>query len=361
MKTGKISQAVLDRSVLRPLARMGVLTEKGAAFGEDCGFGKCSRKKEKQDGWEKYSFLSPEQDIVYASVCGTVGGVQDRTVEMLIGSIMNNLATAGASTEYLTLTVLFPEELEEIQLKELIQRTGEWCEIHRITLVSGHTEVSDVVRRPVLSYTGWGHTNGSSGKLTAGLLPDQDLVMVGWTGMAGTAILAKNREAELAGRYPFSIIDAAKEWEGQLLIETAAKASEVFEVSAMHDVSQGGVFAALWEMAECAGVGLDVELKRIPIRQETVEICEFFDLNPYQLYGQGAFLLGTPRGEALVEHLHTMGVTAAVIGQTTSGNDRILRNGEDVRFLDRPAQDSLWIKNSKEQKNACGKLRYGIK
>lgn len=326
MKSGKVSQAVLDRSVLRPLARMEVLAEKGAAFGEDCGL------------------VKGRTPTAYASVCGTVGGLQDRTVEMLIGNVMNNLATAGAAAEYLTMTVLFPEEWEEAALKELIQRTGKWCKDHGITLVSGHTEVSDTVSRPVLSFTGWGHITETAGKMTAELQPDQDLVMIGWTGMAGTAILAKNREAELAKRYPFSIMDAAKEWEEKLLIETAVNAAETFEISAMHDISQGGVFAALWEMAECADVGLDVDLKRIPIRQETVEICDFFDLNPYQLYGQGALLLGTSRGEALVEHLHAMGIAAAVIGQTTSGNDRILRNGEDVRFLDRPAQDSLWAK-----------------
>ena len=47
-------------------------------------------------------------------------------------------------------------------------------------------------------------------------------------------------------------------------------------VRAMHDVTTGGIFGALWELAEASGVGLEIELKKIPIRQETVEICEFF-------------------------------------------------------------------------------------
>ena len=44
----------------------------------------------------------------------------------------------------------------------------------------------------------------------------------------------------------------------------------------MHDVTEGGIFGALWEMAEASGVGLEIDLKKIPIRQETVEVCEFF-------------------------------------------------------------------------------------
>ena len=59
-------------------------------------------------------------------------------------------------------------------------------------------------------------------------------------------------------------------------------------VSAMHDVTEGGVFGALWEMAEASGVGLEIDLKKIPIRQETIEICEFFNLNPYQLISSGS-------------------------------------------------------------------------
>lgn len=352
MKTGKVSQAVLDRSVLRPLAREGVLPSKGAAFGEDCGVMVMSGAESENGKTEKYVQLLRKtengdrmlkEEMVCASVCGTVGGLCDRTVEMMIGTVMNNLITVGVQTQYLTMSILFPAAREEKELKELAVRAGRWCSSHGIIMAAGHTEVSDAVQRPVLSISAWGQAAGKYCKMTAELLPNQDLVMTGWIGMAGTAILAKNREKELVHRYPFSIIDAAKEFEGQILVQDAAREAEQFGVSAMHDISQGGVFAALWEMAECAGVGLDVDLKRIPVRQETVEICEFFDLNPYQLYGQGALLLGTSRGEALVEHLQTKGIPAAVIGQTTSGNDRIIRNGEDVRFLDRPAQDALWI------------------
>lgn len=59
----------------------------------------------------------------------------------------------------------------------------------------------------------------------------------------------------------------------------------------MHDVTEGGIFGALWEMAEASGVGLDIDLKKIPIRQETIEICEVYDINPYLLISSGAMLI----------------------------------------------------------------------
>lgn len=332
MRTGKVSQAVLDRSVLRPLKLASVSDKKSAVYGEDCAL--CQEENE-----------SGHRAV--ASVCGTVGGALDRTAEMILNTVRNNLATVGAEAKWMEITVLFPESWEEAWLKQLMERIGTWCETWKITVCGGHTEVSDAIVRPVLSVTAWG--NAKEGvQRTAGLQPDQDLVMAGYAGAAGSAILAKNWEEELRNRYPFSILDGARSLEDQDMILEAAWAGTEFYVSAMHDVSQGGVFGALWELAECAGVGLEIDLKRIPIRQETIEICEFFGLNPYQLYGQGALLMGTPRGEALAEHLRMRGIPAAVIGQTISGKERMIRNGEEIRYLDRPAQDALWTMKSKK-------------
>ena len=84
------------------------------------------------------------------------------------------------------------------------------------------------------------------------------------------------------------------------------------------------------------------DLKKIPVKQETIEICEYYDINPYYLYSAGAMLAGTDNGEALVAELAAAGIPAVVIGRVTDGKDRIIRNGEDVRFLDRPKQDEWY-------------------
>ncbi|MFQ9346198.1 MAG: AIR synthase-related protein [Coprococcus sp.] len=74
-------------------------------------------------------------------------------------------------------------------------------------------------------------------------------------------------------------------------------------VSAMHPIGEGGILAALWDMAEGAGIGLSVEMKKMTVRQETIEVCEVFHLNPYQLTSTGAVLMVTPKGEELKERL----------------------------------------------------------
>lgn len=307
MKLGKVSQAVLDRSVLRPLSMAWVLRETESA-----------------------------------SVSAALGGPFDRTVKMVVLSAANHLAASGVKMQQIALTLLFPAEGEEKELKALFREIADVCKEMDVKVAGGHTEVSDAVNRPILSVTGYGTNMGEREVRNAMLRAEEDLVMTGWIGMGGSAVLAKNMEKALLKRFPYVLINEAKQLGENLSVQEAAKLGYEFGVSAMHDVSQGGIFGALWEMAERGGVGLEVDLKKLPVRQETIEICEYFDLNPYQLYGQGALLLGTDRGEALTERLGDRGIPAVVIGRTNAGKDRVLRNGEDIRFLDRPAQDALW-------------------
>ena len=119
------------------------------------------------------------------------------------------------------------------------------------------------------------------------------------------------------------------------------KMAEESGASARYLMGEGGFLAALWKIAEASGVGLSADIRSVPIRQETIEICEIFDVNPYKLLSGGSILLGIRGGDAFVQQLRREGVMAAVIGQTDSGNDRLLYSGGNARYLERPAEDEI--------------------
>ena len=74
-------------------------------------------------------------------------------------------------------------------------------------------------------------------------------------------------------------------------------------VSALYAMKEGGFLSALWKMAEASQVGLTVDFRKVPIRQETIEVCEIFDINPYRLESEGSVLLGIRGGQELVQKL----------------------------------------------------------
>ncbi len=181
-----------------------------------------------------------------------------------------------------------------------------------------------------------------SGENSEPLRPGQELIVTRWIALAGTAKIAYAYEEELKKRYPASLVDAAKRFSDSGSTSEERQIAARFEDCALYALGESGILGALWETAEYARVGLEVDLRKIPIRQETVEICEYFDLNPYYLYSAGSLLIGTDHPSALIEVFAEAGIPAAVIGYVTSGRKRIVRNGAHTGYLNRPQPDELW-------------------
>ena len=126
--------------------------------------------------------------------------------------------------------------------------------------------------------------------------PGMDIVMTKWTGLYGGAILAKTRKDELVTRYPESYIDiAASYMKHTSLIPELNVIKRVYlmrrtSIYAAHDVSNGGVFGALWQLLSACNVGAQIPVKNIPMKQEIIEVCEYFNINPYMMNGQGSLL-----------------------------------------------------------------------
>jgi hydrogenase maturation factor len=110
---------------------------------------------------------------------------------------------------------------------------------------------------------------------------------------------------------------------------------------AAHDVSNGGVFGALWQMLSACSCGAQFPIEAIPVKQEIIEVSEYYDINPYMMNGQGSLLLVAEDGEYLVNHFRQAGVEANIIGKTTGEKDRKIIIGEEERFLVPPKGDAL--------------------
>ena len=77
----------------------------------------------------------------------------------------------------------------------------------------------------------------------------------------------------------------------------------------------------------------------VSAKQETIEICEVLEINPYHLWSGGCALLTADNGYRLCEEFYELGFSATVIGRTTADLDKAIINGESVGFLNRPQVD----------------------
>lgn len=325
MRVGKVKESILKRSVLRQLHNH---SEEGSpASGEDAGV-----------------LFMPELSQE-ASVAMSVNPVEGWTfaAKRAVYGAVNSILAAGAKLQAISLNVLMPETSEEKQLKALMKEIDSLCTKENILILSGHTAVSPYVNTLILSVTALGIKKKE--QPVADLRSDYadlDLVVVGTAGREGAAMLASEYGTRLEERYAPSYIETAQHVFDDGSLSAVADILQEKEVVLAHDVREGGIFAALWEMAAAVNVGLSVELKNIPIKQHTIEVCEYFNLNPYMLRSGGTLLLACANGARIVEQVQKAGVEAAVIGQTTSGNDRLIRYDDEARFLEPPKMDEYY-------------------
>lgn len=324
MKVGKLPEHVLKRSVFKQLHTKRPEVWQGAGVGEDCA-----------------AVSLGEDEMFVVSTDPITGTTQDiGRVGMMV--TLNDLASAGAEPVGVLLTVLLPEDITEEQIRSMMQQIDQECETYQVQVIGGHTEVTRVVNQPVLTVTGIGKAKKGRMISTGGALPGDDILVTKWIAIEGTTILASEKETELNQRFPGHLLQAAKDMKQWLSVVPEGRVAAGAGAHAMHDVTEGGIFGAFWEMAEASGIGLEIDLKQIPVRQESIEICEFFGLNPYELISSGSMLIAAPDGYQMVRELKKAGIPAVVVGKATAGNDRILINGEERRFLESPKQDELY-------------------
>ena len=338
MKTGKISESILKRSVLKYCKTKREEVVKGAAPGVDCAFFTYPDGQGRDAGGQ----VPDCQDKVFCAATQTVSLPVIRAGCYAVYAAVNAVAAGGGIPFAMQMALTLPEGTEESELKRIMQLTEEAAGICKVQIAGGHTEVTGAVKYPVISVTAFGYRLEAAERVSRGLpAAGQAVVMTKWMGLEGTAVLAQEKEAELLERYPFSITTAAKGFEKYLPVLPEAATALKSGATAMHDMRNGGVFGGLYELAGGLGVGLSIDLKKIPVKQETIEICEFFDLNPYGLLSGGSLLIVAEDGDGMVKALQEAGIPAAVIGRTTDNNDKVLHNGEEIRFLEPARPDEI--------------------
>lgn len=323
MKVGKVSQTILKRSILKPLQfkREEALIEPSV---EEMCFGVTCKEDEQ---------LLSASAVLY-------GDEKDLGV-FALAQVMNDLATRGAALIGVSVHITLPPYAYESRLKSMVEHMERTGSEHAVQIMCVKAEVSPAVNKAIVHVNGVGVLK--KGKLLQSSMgrPNQDIVLLKWIGLEGTFRAMRAKEEELEKRFVPTFLNQIRQMESELFSAKEIAIAGEHGASAMQQITSGGILATLWELGEASQVGLEVDLKKMAIRQETVEICEYCHLNPYQLTSAGSVLIFTERGEELVQKYEEAGIQASLLGRTTDEKARVILGGEEKRFLDKPAADEL--------------------
>lgn len=231
----------------------------------------------------------------------------------------NDIATSGARPRWLLTTLLLPPGITPSSVYIILYELADTCSKWNISLCGGHTEITDAVSRPVISGMLAGTVKRSRLLDKRNMQTGDRILLTKGVALEGTAIIAQEFEERLrAAGISQEEIDTCKQFVHQLSILKEAEIAAGHEgVTAMHDVTEGGLATALEELSIAGGHGIRVEMDRIPLLPETERICAALNLKPLGLIGSGSLLIccNKDTSNKLLEKLASAGIKATCIGE----------------------------------------------
>jgi HAD superfamily hydrolase (TIGR01509 family) len=231
----------------------------------------------------------------------------------------NDVATAGAVPRWFLTTLMFPVGTSAFIVKNVMEELSDICRSHHITLCGGHTEITDAVTRPVITGMMVGTVEKRRLIDKGNMRPGDQVLMTKAVAAEGTAIVAREFGDRLSsmGVSPTDIKTCRDFLEHISILPEATIALSVNGVSAMHDVTEGGLATALEELSFAGGHRIRVNMEKIPIYPETARICGLLKLDPLGLIGSGSLLICCRdyAGKKLVQNIKNAGIPVTIIGE----------------------------------------------
>ena len=170
-----------------------------------------------------------------------------------------------------------------------------------------------------------------------------DVLVTRYIGIRGTAILAREYRDDLVNRYPKWLVEEACQFDSDINSDSE---DIIYDANIVYskEYTEFGIFEALFQMSRELKCGLEINIKDIPIKQETVEICEFTGVNPYALYAGYSSVVVAQDGKKAVEFFEKNGISATIVGTTAKDNDKIVINEDERGFLPHIRKDELKTK-----------------
>lgn len=233
----------------------------------------------------------------------------------------NDIATRGAIPKWFQATILLPENktTEEI-VEKIFAQIYNACNQLNIAVIGGHTEIGYNLDRPIVVGCMLGEVDKNKLVSTSGARPGDVVLLTKGIVIEGTAIIAREKQEELQDKeYSKNFIKRCQNFiykPGLSVLKEALLANK-FEVHAMHDPTEGGISAGLYEIAVASQVGIVVEREEIPILKESRILCKEYNLDPLRTIASGALLIVASQSNAnhIISALNRNGIKSSLIGE----------------------------------------------
>lgn len=317
LKVGKLSNELLKKIVIDKIKyrRDEIITRPG--IGEDCAV---------VDYGDYECVLST--DPITAAI--------EKIGSLAVHISCNDIASNGIEPIGLMLTVLLPEGTTEDDVEELMAQAAEAAEELKVEIIGGHTEITTTVTQPVIVSTAVGKGPKGASQKAVEMKPGDLIYITKYAGLEGTGIMATDKPDEVKKVLSDEEYEQAVRMLDDVSVVKEGVLAGRIGTSGMHDITEGGVLGAIWEMCSISGTGAKVRIDDIPVASITQKICKAFDLNPLRLISSGSMMIimSPDKSDELEQAMADANIKLTQIGEITTKE-----NGDDI---DPPGSDEIY-------------------
>ena len=251
------------------------------------------------DSYVVSPIIFPGGDIGRLAVCGTV----------------NDLSMAGAKPLYLSLSFIIEEGLAVSELEEIVRSIAETAAEAEIEIVTGDTKVVNRgdADRLFINTSGIGRIPNGIDISGANAKPGDKIILSGTIGDHGIAIMSK--------REGLNFTTTLERDCAPLNHLVADMLDESILINCLRDPTRGGLATTLNEIAGQSSVGMELEERSIPVRDEVRGACELLGLDPLYVANEGKLvaIVDEKAAEPVLAKMkqNIYGKDAVIIGRVT--------------------------------------------
>jgi hydrogenase expression/formation protein HypE len=254
----------------------------------------------------------PGGNIGKLAVCGTI----------------NDLAVSGATPLYLSCGFIIEEGLGISELEEIVKTMATEARNAGVIIVTGDTKVVDKGKadKIFINTSGIGILEEKYKTISFGsnIHVGDKIIINGYVADHGTAILCARNNLEYSSDVQSDCASLNQ------LISNALKSGEI---RFMRDATRGGLATILCEVSEKHKIGIELNERSIPVRENVKGLCEVFGYDPFYMANEGkvVMVVSSVDAEIILENIkkNHLGKNAAIIGEIIAENPgRVIMNTE---------------------------------
>ncbi len=334
---GKVARAVFDRVILPRLGQSRPEVLVGPRHGVDVGIVDLGGGR----------VLVATMDPLF--VMPAYGW--ERAAWFALHIVASDAATSAIPPQWVTVDLNLPLEMPEADLAAFWEGFHQACREIGVAVITGHTGRYAGCAFPTIGAATVMGVGDHSRYVTPAMAQEGDAVIV----TKGVAIETVGQLGVVMRDRIAARLGAAAAAEAEALFQqmsvvrdaavAAAGGVRADGVTGMHDATEFGLWGALCEVAEAAGLGMAVAHEAIPVPPIVRRMADWLDFDPYAASSEGTLVLtcGARHRRGILRRLEDAGIVAAEIGEMRSADAGVMVTTEGrTAPLNYPRTDPFW-------------------